>query len=336
MLASVGSWGRVGGAALALGVLVVGVEGCTVDVSLGFQTCEYQGNTYDVGETFQEDCNTCQCQEDGTVGCTAMACGTTCDYGGVTYQSGDTFDAGDGCNSCTCMDDGTVACTEMVCVVCEEPAPDCLQPGSPNCFAELVCDPTLGWQCVITCDECMGGPPPCPAPPPGCTSLGPTCVDGNWDCGPYECDLGCYYAGGVYQPGETFPDVDGCNTCTCLADGSVACTDQACPVCMTTPPSCQVPDPSCTAYPVCLDGTNWECKIDCLPSFCTDPEPICPLGPPNCSYSPRCTDMGWVCDEYCLPACPDPMPICDAAPPCTATTVCGPMGWECQVACPAD
>lgn len=37
-----------------------------------------------------------------------------CDYEGVTYEDGETFDAGDGCNSCIC-EDGVVACTEMAC-----------------------------------------------------------------------------------------------------------------------------------------------------------------------------------------------------------------------------
>jgi hypothetical protein len=145
---------------------------------------------------------------------------------------------------------------------------------------------------------------------------------------------GCFYAGDFHETGSVFPADDGCNQCTCLSDGSVACTDMACPTCMTTPPDCQSPDPSCTAYPVCLDGTSWECQVDCLPGFCTEPEPMCPLGPPNCSYSPLCTDMGWTCEEFCLPSCPMPEPICDAPMGCQAHTACGPMGWECQVACP--
>lgn len=38
----------------------------------------------------------------------------------------------------------------------------------------------------------------------------------------------CIYAGKGYQAGDDFAASDGCNTCSCAADGSVACTDIAC------------------------------------------------------------------------------------------------------------
>lgn len=38
----------------------------------------------------------------------------------------------------------------------------------------------------------------------------------------------CTYDGKVYTPGQTFPDVNGCDVCTCGADGNVSCTDRAC------------------------------------------------------------------------------------------------------------
>jgi hypothetical protein len=34
----------------------------------------------------------------------------------------------------------------------------------------------------------------------------------------------CEYEGETYKPGDDFPASDGCNTCTCGDDGSVACT----------------------------------------------------------------------------------------------------------------
>lgn len=37
----------------------------------------------------------------------------------------------------------------------------------------------------------------------------------------------CTYNGTVYKSGDTFNDVDGCNTCSCDA-GSVACSTQEC------------------------------------------------------------------------------------------------------------
>ncbi|HSN97342.1 MAG TPA: hypothetical protein VLS89_03555 [Candidatus Nanopelagicales bacterium] len=38
----------------------------------------------------------------------------------------------------------------------------------------------------------------------------------------------CEYGGQVYDIGESFPAGDGCNVCTCTADGEVVCTLVAC------------------------------------------------------------------------------------------------------------
>jgi len=46
------------------------------------------------------------------VGCAAG--GADCEYDGQTYKPGDSFDATDGCNTCSC-DDGAVSCTEIAC-----------------------------------------------------------------------------------------------------------------------------------------------------------------------------------------------------------------------------
>ena len=40
--------------------------------------------------------------------------------------------------------------------------------------------------------------------------------------------LKCGYSKLVYSSGDTFPDRDGCNTCTCQEDGQVGCTEIAC------------------------------------------------------------------------------------------------------------
>lgn len=40
----------------------------------------------------------------------------------------------------------------------------------------------------------------------------------------------CSYGGSSHPIGSSFPASDGCNTCTCLAGGSVACTEKACMV----------------------------------------------------------------------------------------------------------
>ncbi|WP_434044278.1 MULTISPECIES: hypothetical protein [Sorangium] len=38
----------------------------------------------------------------------------------------------------------------------------------------------------------------------------------------------CEYDGVDYRPGDTFPDKDGCNGCSCTEDGDVACTLMTC------------------------------------------------------------------------------------------------------------
>ena len=42
----------------------------------------------------------------------------------------------------------------------------------------------------------------------------------------------CTYNGKSYGAGVTFPSTDGCNTCSCVAEDAVACTELAC----VTPP----------------------------------------------------------------------------------------------------
>ena len=38
----------------------------------------------------------------------------------------------------------------------------------------------------------------------------------------------CTSGSATYRPGESFPDDDGCNTCTCRSDGTIGCTSRAC------------------------------------------------------------------------------------------------------------
>jgi eight-cysteine-cluster-containing protein len=38
----------------------------------------------------------------------------------------------------------------------------------------------------------------------------------------------CVQDGKVYQPGDTFPSSDGCNSCSCTVNGQIACTLKAC------------------------------------------------------------------------------------------------------------
>jgi len=82
----------------------------------------------------------------------------------------------------------------------------------------------------------------------------------------------CTYEGNVVAIGATFPAVDGCNTCTCSADGAVACTGNSC-VCdpanephrsyIGTPEQCQ------TIRYTCDDGQvpfQNNCGCGCEPT----------------------------------------------------------------------
>jgi hypothetical protein len=59
--------------------------------------------------------------------------------------------------------------------------------------------------------------------------LGALVLGGNRStCTPVPVEVVCEYDGTTYLPGDTFPDVDDCNLCTCMNDGLVACTRRAC------------------------------------------------------------------------------------------------------------
>lgn len=47
---------------------------------------------------------------------------SVCEYNGVTYQVGESFPADDGCNSCSCTETGEVACTLMACELGQNPS----------------------------------------------------------------------------------------------------------------------------------------------------------------------------------------------------------------------
>lgn len=67
----------------------------------------------------------------------------------------------------------------------------------------------------------------------------------------------CEYDGATYNPGESFPSSDGCNTCSCGTTGKVGCTKKACLACdpdnepwrnyVGTPTTCQTIRYVCTA-----------------------------------------------------------------------------------------
>jgi hypothetical protein len=79
-------------------------------------SCEYNGQTYPAGSSFDagDGCNTCMCDDLGQVACTGLYC-AGCTYGGTDYPVGASFPSLDGCNTCTCTGSAQVACTEKAC-----------------------------------------------------------------------------------------------------------------------------------------------------------------------------------------------------------------------------
>ncbi|MEQ1565059.1 MAG: hypothetical protein ABMA64_05430 [Myxococcota bacterium] len=51
---------------------------CSFLAGCAGSVCEYDGETYDVGESFpsSDGCNTCSCERGGDVACTRLSCET--------------------------------------------------------------------------------------------------------------------------------------------------------------------------------------------------------------------------------------------------------------------
>jgi hypothetical protein len=231
-------------------VALAGAAGCKGNINDGRDgVCEYNGKSYEPGESFPSDdgCNTCFCDEDGSFGgCTEMYCAAVCDRGDKIYQEGESFSAGDTCNTCTCGAGGEVACTSMDCSECLED--DCDTGCLYNNQLYYSGDQFPAGDGCNTC-ECMpSGDVVCSGatcPMQACSYEGYYHAQGetwlsNDHCasctcepgGKAECAFGfvcnsCYYAGTLYETGQSFPAQDGCNTCTCEG-GGVSCTEINC------------------------------------------------------------------------------------------------------------
>jgi hypothetical protein len=109
--------------------------------------------------------------------------------GGPACKDGDARLADDGCNSCRCSG-GSWACTEMAC--------------SGGCAAVVV------WAKAPTTGVCTQYGSPCTAP-------------AGWRqfTTAEACEAAC-------SVGQTKPAGDGCNTCSCGANDTWACTKKAC------------------------------------------------------------------------------------------------------------
>jgi hypothetical protein len=142
----------------------------------------------------------------------------------------------------------------------------------------------------------------------------------------------------VIDEGESVPDPDGCNTCTCKG-GELVCTELACNPCDEAErPSCgamPVDDTGCTLTAECgPDG--WQC-VDSCP--CASLAPIsCPAAPPGCYYEgPFCDGQAWTCGALVCSTCEGEMlceeptdPGCLLEPYCDEQT----LTWVCNIVCP--
>jgi eight-cysteine-cluster-containing protein len=212
------------------------------------------------GDTKQADdgCNTCSCNDDGEWLCTGgVECNEPC-------VDGETRDAGDGCNTCMCSD-GEWLCTLAECApVCPEPVTyegACVdqvvyvrgEDDATCCEMPDPCSVPEGLKTYNTLKECQAGEPTCPEPADFsgdcaqvitygrsadglcCEYPNPCSVPAGVEAYPTlaECEAGP----NTCTEGDIRPAGDGCNTCTCQADGSWACTEIAC-----QPGACQTDD----------------------------------------------------------------------------------------------
>lgn len=285
--------------------------------------CELDGVTYEPGQSVpSQDCNSCSCGEDGTIGCTTAACddgGISAGGGGCVvdrerYSVGDVI-SDDGCNTCRCENNLQVVCTDNDC-------------GFEPCVVDDVIyehdQAVPGGECeACTCDDgsvsCLMTP--CLPPPDTCSlpfESGDCDADfpvfwHNPDTGQCEeqtyggcggndnrfetlseclqfCDAqpagtACEVNGVVYPSGSTnVPDPASCNTCSCQ-DGMVGgCTEIFCPV-------------------ECEEGTaqGTECA-ECGPGDgCLTVRSACL---PTCEEQRDCEESGGLClDGLCKNVC---------------------------------
>ncbi len=197
--------------------------------------CSYEGNDYQDGESFQDACNDCEC-DDGVVSCTDVACG--CEQGGVSYDDGETLPAPRACESCVC-DNGDIACVSIGCSTCVD------ESGSERDEGEQ----WAGEDACSTC-TCGNGGIQCEfsgCPDPECEGVGAALPNGTQvELGDLVCECvdgearclepgACEVRGVLYENGSSVPDPNSCNQCSCVDGEITGCTEIACPVVVIEP-----------------------------------------------------------------------------------------------------
>ena len=123
----------------------------------------------------------------------------------------------------------------------------------------------------------------------------------------------------VLQDGESIPDSDGCNTCTCV-NGTIVCTQMACPSCWGAsddasggcvgPNGGSYPDECCDESVLCdSTGGRWDEDAACGHYYCGEQLACFAPGGPGCDCGPdRNFVAGYGClfSNECSPGCLSP------------------------------
>jgi hypothetical protein len=127
-----------------LGAVAVLAAACGDGSRQRTTTCIGGDRAYRVGDTWNDGCNDCVCNEDRTITCTAAECLVSCEHQGQTYQVGESWPAGDGCNLCSCSEvngTGSVQCTGVSC-------------GTPCVYAGVQREPGAMFTSLGGCNDC--------------------------------------------------------------------------------------------------------------------------------------------------------------------------------------
>jgi hypothetical protein len=212
MMMTRGEWRRADGLWLALGLVLIASCGEDFDVCATPRAsdfpfcpprgCDYEGQHYDVGEQFKDDCNDCTCQPDGTVPCTLKLC-----------VDGGPEDA---------------SCGGLLGVLCGEgqycnyaPEASCGAADAPGTCTDIpeVCNRIYAPVCG--CDGQTYGNA-CEA------SSRSVSIASEGECADAGTGPGCRFGATEFPPGTTIICPDGCNQCSCRGDDSWISTKIGC------------------------------------------------------------------------------------------------------------
>lgn len=211
------------GAFIMVGVLACGGSGIKTTQNPDGQvaTCFYGGKTYNPGDSFREDCNTCSCRGNGEIACTLAACLT---------------DAGSAPPPDTAVPDAQADGTVPVDLAKDAAVPlDQAKDVKPGLDAVGVMA-DLGPDLLPASDSA-----PDALERPDTAKDRPAVDARDVDADALQF---CIWEGDMkLAVGQSVPMGDGCNTCECMATG-MACTGLFCgPFPDAAAPVCSLPSP---------------------------------------------------------------------------------------------